>query len=93
MDMGDGSSSSLSPLTPDGVDFSNATQAFDFLQEILDDSYLGVVGNQYARYFWYGAVVVIGIATLCNIAQRCVLRMRWDLQMAYGLPHGEYDRC
>lgn len=76
MDMG-GDSPSSSPLNATGVDFSNETQAFDFLQEILDDSTLGVIGNQYARYFWYGVVVVIGIASLCNIAQRSVLRMRW----------------
>lgn len=77
MDMGGDSPSSSSPLNATGVDFSNETQAFDFLQEILDDSTLGVIGNQYARYFWYGVVVVIGIASLCNIAQRSVLWMRW----------------
>ncbi|KAL5087348.1 hypothetical protein Trisim1_007913 [Trichoderma cf. simile WF8] len=76
MDMGGDSPSSSVPLTPAGVDFSNETQAFDFLQEILDDSVLGPVGNQYARYFWYGVVVVIGIASICNVVQRCVLRMR-----------------
>lgn len=77
MDMGGDSPSSSSPLNATGVDFSNETQAFDFLQEILDDSTLGAIGNQYARYFWYGVVVVIGIASLCNIAQRSVLWMRW----------------
>ncbi|KAL7910091.1 ferric reductase NAD binding domain-containing protein [Trichoderma velutinum] len=76
MDMGGDSPSSSAPLTPDGVDFSNETQAFDFLQEILDDSVLGALGNQYARYFWYGVVVVIGIASICNFVQRGVLRMR-----------------
>lgn len=76
MDMSSGDSSSTGPLTSAGVDFSNETQAFDFLQEILDDSTLGLVGNQYARYFWYGVVVVIGIATICNVMQRAVLRMR-----------------
>ncbi|KAL7796675.1 ferric reductase NAD binding domain-containing protein [Trichoderma ceciliae] len=76
MDMDSGSPSSSSPLTPAGVDFSNETQAFNFLQEILDDSTLGMVGNQYARYFWYGVLVVVGITTLCNMTQRSVLRMR-----------------
>jgi hypothetical protein len=76
--MGGGSSSS-SPLNATGVDFSNETQAFNFLQEILDDSTLGGIGNQYARYFWYGVVVVIGIASLCNIAQKSVLWTRWVL--------------
>ncbi|KAK4063529.1 uncharacterized protein Triagg1_9406 [Trichoderma aggressivum f. europaeum] len=76
MDMGSGSPSSSAPLTPAGVDFSNETQASDFLQEILDDSVFGPIGNKYARYFWYGVVVVIGIASICNVVQRCVLRMR-----------------
>ncbi|KAH8125939.1 hypothetical protein FP744_10006252 [Trichoderma asperellum] len=76
MDMGGDSPSSSSPLNATGVDFSNETQAFNFLQEILDDSTLGVVGNQYARYFWYGVVVVISLASLCNMAQRSVLWMR-----------------
>ncbi|UKZ82761.1 hypothetical protein TrVFT333_010557 [Trichoderma virens FT-333] len=76
MDMGSDSPSSSAALTPAGVDFSNETQAFDFLQEILDDSILGAVGNQYARYFWYGVVVVIGMASFCNLVQSCVLRMR-----------------
>lgn len=82
MDMG-GDSPSSSPLNATGVDFSNETQAFDFLQEILDDSTLGAIGNQYARYFWYGIVVVIGIASLCNIAQRSVLWMRWVFANIY----------
>ncbi|KAL7959838.1 ferric reductase NAD binding domain-containing protein [Trichoderma compactum] len=76
MDMGGDSLSSSAPLAASGVDFSNETQAFHFLQEILDDSVLGPVGNQYARYFWYGVMVVIGIASICNFVQRCVLRMR-----------------
>ncbi|RFU73237.1 fre ferric reductase-like transmembrane component [Trichoderma arundinaceum] len=76
MDMGSDVPPSSAALTPAGVDFSNETQAFGFLQEILDDSILGAVGNQYARYFWYGVVVVIGVASLCNIVQRSVLRMR-----------------
>ncbi|PNP49786.1 hypothetical protein THARTR1_09554 [Trichoderma harzianum] len=76
MDMDGDSPSSSAPLTPAGVDFSNETQAFDFLQEILDDSVLGLVGNQYARYSWYGVVVFIGLASICNVVQRCVLRMR-----------------
>ncbi|KKP03286.1 hypothetical protein THAR02_04619 [Trichoderma harzianum] len=49
MDMGGDSPSSSAPLTAAGVDFSNETQAFDFLQEILDDSVLGPIGNQPAK--------------------------------------------
>ncbi|KIW13787.1 hypothetical protein PV08_08978 [Exophiala spinifera] len=61
-----GGSSSFTPLNDSGVDFSNETQAFDFLGDILDDTYLQVVSNQYARYFWYGVVTVIGLATIFN---------------------------
>lgn len=71
--MGDSSSGALSP---DGVDFSNSTQANDFLTELLDDSTLMVTSNQYARYFWYGVVVVIGLAALVNIFTQLTLRMR-----------------
>jgi ferric-chelate reductase len=77
MDMSLGSgSSSLTSLNDSGVDFSNFTQAYDFQQEILDDSILQVIANSYARYFWYGIVVVIGIATLFNIGRKAHLRMR-----------------
>jgi ferric-chelate reductase len=76
MDTGMGSSTSSGPLTAAGVDLKNETQAFDFMQEILDDSVLGVVGNQYARYFWYGIVVVIGIGTIFNVVERAILQTR-----------------
>jgi ferric-chelate reductase len=75
MSMG-GGSSSLTPLNDTGVDFSNFTQAYNFQQEILNDSILQVIANSYARYFWYGIVVVIGIATVFNIGRKFHLRMR-----------------
>ena len=75
MPMGSGSSS-LIPLNDTGVDFSNFTQAYNFQQEILNDSILQVIANSYARYFWYGIVVVIGIATVFNIGRKFHLRMR-----------------
>lgn len=64
------------PLNSSAVDFSNATQAFNFLQEILDDSVFQVTGNQYARYFWYGVVVVIGIAGIINVVETVTLKNR-----------------
>jgi ferric-chelate reductase len=78
MDMGMGSDggSSSTPLNSTGVDFSNETQAFDFLQQILDDSVFQVTGNQYARYFWYGVVVVIGIAGIFNVVETVTLKNR-----------------
>lgn len=75
MDMGDGGNS-IVPLNASGVDFSNETQAMDFLGEVLDDTAFQVIGNQYARYFWYGVVVVIGIAAIFNITQKITLRQR-----------------
>lgn len=73
--MGSGPSS-LTPLNDTGVDFSNYTQAYNFLQEILDDSILQVIANSYARSFWYGIVVVIGLATLFNVGRKVQLRLR-----------------
>lgn len=72
----DGGSSSLMPLNDSGVDFSNFTQAYNFQQEILDDTILQVIANAYARYFWYGIVVVIGLACISNISRRIHLRLR-----------------
>jgi ferric-chelate reductase len=66
-------------LNDTGVDFSNETQAMDILAQILDDTEFQVDGNAFARYFWYGIVVVIGIAAIFNIIQRNVLRMRYFL--------------
>ena len=80
MDMGMGSGGGSSPtfLNSTGVDFSNETQAFDYLQQILDDSVFQVTGNQYARYFWYGIVVVIGIAGVFNVVETVTLKNRSD---------------
>jgi ferric-chelate reductase len=73
---GDGDSSSLVPLNDSGVDFSNYTQAFNFQQEILDDSILQVIANTYARAFWYGVVVVIAIGAAVNFGRRLHLHLR-----------------
>lgn len=72
--MGDESSPALNDT---GVDFSNETQAMDFLGEILQDTDLQTSGNAFARYFWYGVVAVIGIAAICNITQRLTLLFRY----------------
>lgn len=72
MSMGDSST----PLSPAGVDFSNETQANDFLGSLLDDTTLQVKGNAYARYFWYGVVVVIGIASAINLFTVVVSKYR-----------------
>ena len=75
MDMSSGAPS-FTPLNDSDIDFSNETQAFNFLQDILDDSYLQIIGNRYARYFWYGIVVLISIATICNLILVGILRAR-----------------
>ena len=49
----------------------------DFLDKILDDSDLQVSGNVFARYFWYGIVVVIAIAAIFNIVQKTTLLLRY----------------
>ena len=72
--MGDDSSSALNASA---VDFSNDTQAMDFLEQLLDDSDLQISGNAYARYFWYGVIVVIAIAAIFNIVQKITLRLRY----------------
>ncbi|KAF2163781.1 hypothetical protein M409DRAFT_68349 [Zasmidium cellare ATCC 36951] len=71
-----GSSMSSEPLTTEGVDFSNTTQAAEFLDNLLDDTRISVIGNTYARYFWYGVIVVIGIAAIFNFLRWLTLQMR-----------------
>jgi len=77
MDMGDDGSSMIVPLNTTGVDFTNATQASDFLSNLLDDTELQVIGNQYAVYFWYGIVVVIALASLLNAFRVVAMRYRY----------------
>ena len=72
--MGDDSSSALNASA---VDFSNHTQAMDFLEQLLDDSDLQISGNAYATYFWYGIAVVLAIAAIFNIVQKITLRLRY----------------
>jgi ferric-chelate reductase len=74
---GDSSSTTLTPLYATGYDLANATQAMDFLSQILDDSILQIYGNEYARNFWYGVVVVIGLAGILNLMWRVTLKLRY----------------
>ena len=75
MDMG--GSASMGPLSPNGADFSNETQAMAFLADMLDDDELRIIGNDYARYFWYGIAAAIAVATIANILRRLTLHMRY----------------
>ena len=76
MDMNGGGGVPMGALSPDGVDFSNETQASEFLELLLDDDQLKIIGNAYATYFWYGTVVAITLASAFNFAQWVVLRSR-----------------
>lgn len=73
--MGDGMGSD-GPLSSAGVNFSDPDQASDFLGALLDDTELQIIGNSYARYFWYGVVVVVGLASIFHWARWLVLQMR-----------------
>ena len=64
------------PLTADGVDFSNVTQAMDFLDDLLDDSDFQPVDAAVARAFWYGIVIVIATAALINVYNISITRVR-----------------
>ena len=66
----------MAHLNASGVDFANETQAFNFLQEILDDTILQPIGTAAARKFWYGVVTVIGVAALSNLAWLTTLQSR-----------------
>lgn len=68
---------SSSALNPSGVDFSNDTQAMEFLGQILDDGDLQISGNAFAENFWCGIVVVIAIAAIFNFIQTVTLRLRY----------------
>ncbi|PQE11215.1 metalloreductase protein [Rutstroemia sp. NJR-2017a BVV2] len=67
-----------SALNASGIDFSNSTQAADFLGEILDDTVFQVDGNAAARHFWYGVCAVIALAGVANLLRRgkAVMRLR-----------------
>jgi hypothetical protein len=73
MATGNGDSSILSTA---GIDFSNETQASEFLQNLLDDRILQINANATARKFWYGIFVSIGVATLCHLLCKAALWTR-----------------
>ena len=76
--MGGSSDSDMSsgPLNASGIDFSDPDQASDFLELLLNDDTLKIIGNAYARYFWYGAATFIGLASVFNVTRRLILHQR-----------------
>ena len=75
MDMG-GHSDSHGPLSAAGVNLTDPDEASEFLEAILNDDQLKVIGNAYARYFWYGVATVVGVATIINIIRTLTLKAR-----------------
>jgi ferric-chelate reductase len=77
----------LTPLYATGYDLTNETQAMAFLSMMLDDSIIQIWGNEYARYFWYGIVTVIGFFAIHNLLWRVNLKLR------YRVPSSSANFC
>ncbi|KAJ5489374.1 hypothetical protein N7539_004264 [Penicillium diatomitis] len=77
--------------SPEGVDFSNTTDASNFLGDLLDDSVFQIDGNARARYFWYGISALIGVIAIFNLAWRVNLRQR--RRSHKDQPFGLLTRC
>jgi hypothetical protein len=60
-----------------GMDMSNDIDPrMDLLMTILDDTELQVIANFYAVRYWYGVIVIIGLAALLNVVVRLRSRSR-----------------
>jgi ferric-chelate reductase len=69
-------SSSPSAVSIVGMNMSNETVQMDILMDILYDTEFQVTSNSYATTFWYGIIVVIGIAAIFNVVLRMISRSR-----------------
>jgi ferric-chelate reductase len=67
-------------LTDAGMNMTNYTVAYNFLQDILDYTAFQPMDEAISRAFWYGIVIVIGIAALANLIQWGTLKARFILQ-------------
>jgi ferric-chelate reductase len=69
------------PMPPDltdaGLNMTNYTVAYNFLQDILDYTAFQPMDEAVSRAFWYGIVIVIGIAGIANIIQWGTLKARF----------------
>jgi len=69
------------PMPPDltdaGMNMTNYTVAYNFLQDILDYTAFQSIDEAISRAFWYGIVIVIGIAAIANIIQWGTLKTRF----------------
>ena len=64
-------------LTDTGMNMTNYTVAYNFLQDILDYTGFQPLDEAISRAFWYGIVIVIGIAAIANIIQWTTLKARF----------------
>ncbi|PYH93450.1 metalloreductase [Aspergillus ellipticus CBS 707.79] len=53
-------------LSASDFDFNNITQVKTFLHDLKHQEYLPILGARYARYFWYGIIVVVGLTASIN---------------------------
>ncbi|KAI2790215.1 hypothetical protein POX_d05721 [Penicillium oxalicum] len=74
----------------EGADFTNVTEASNFLGELLDDTVFQINGNARARYFWYGVSAFIGVVAIFNLAWRLELRRR---RFSKAHSSGKFIRC
>jgi hypothetical protein len=76
MDMN--SSEAMPPdLTDAGMNMTNLTIAYNFLQDILDYTGFQPEDQTIDEAFWYGIVIVIGIAAIFNLIQWTTLKIRY----------------
>ena len=66
-------------LTDAGMNMTNSTVAYNFLQDILDYSGFQPMDEAISRAFWYGIIIVIGIAAIANLIQWGTLKARFVL--------------
>ena len=66
-------------LTDAGLNMTNYTVAYNFLQDILDYTAFQPIDEEISRAFWYGIVIVIGIAAIANLIQWGTLKARFVL--------------
>jgi hypothetical protein len=77
MDMNSGAAPTAGPdLSDAGMDMTNYTVAYNFLQDILVDSDLQPYDYAVSRAFWYGIVIVIAIFAAANLTRRLTLNAR-----------------
>jgi ferric-chelate reductase len=67
-------------LTDAGMNMTNYTVAYNFLQDILDYDGFQPIDEAISRAFWYGIVFVIGFAAITNLVQWGTLKARFAPQ-------------